>query len=84
MLGSGLGGGGLGNGRSHRGWLRASSMGPRARSSPKFGSQGRAFRMVFQGPSIEALDLGCQGRAETHGFHVWGTGIWYRSPKKGS
>lgn len=36
-------------------------MGPRARRSPQFGSSEWST-LVFQGPSMVALDLGCQGR----------------------
>lgn len=50
-------------GRGQQGQVEAPSMGPRARRSLKFGCQGRAIRMVFQGPRKEALDLGCQERA---------------------
>lgn len=39
--------------------VEGSQHGPRARSAPKFGSQGGAFRTVFQGPSMEAPDLEC-------------------------
>lgn len=62
-------------------------MGPRARSSPKFGSQGGAFRMVFHRLSREALDLGCQGGAEAHGFRFGaqksGTGLEEKDPRIG-
>lgn len=39
--------------------------------------------MIFQGSNMEAVDLGCQERAN-HGFQVWGIGILSTPPGKGS
>lgn len=37
--------------------------------------------MVFQGPHLEALDLGRERK--THGFQVWDIEIWFSSSRKG-